>query len=216
MKISNAQEERRWQRLREKMVVEQLEKRGIKDPRLLSAFREIPRHLFVPEKYRNEAYDDGPLPIGYGQTISQPYIVAYMIQLLNLQPHYRVLEIGTGSGYQTAILCRLVKEVYSMDIIPQFVDNAAKVLKKLGIENCHLRTGNGYHGWPEAAPFEAIIVSAAPPEIPEALPKQLSDGGRMAIPVGKVSQQIRLLTKTSESVEIRNFIPVRFVPMVDR
>jgi protein-L-isoaspartate(D-aspartate) O-methyltransferase len=216
MKNGDAQQAQRWQRLREKMITEQLEKRGIKDPRLLVAFREIPRHLFVPEKYRSEAYDDGPLPIGYGQTISQPYIVAYMIQLLNLQPHERVLEIGTGSGYQTAILSRLVKEVYSMDIIPEFVESAAKVLKQLGIENCHLRAGNGYLGWPEAAPFDAIIVSAAPPEIPEALPQQLAEGGRMVIPVGKISQHIRLLTKSSEGVEISNHIPVRFVPMVDR
>jgi protein-L-isoaspartate(D-aspartate) O-methyltransferase len=139
-----------------------------------------------------------------------------MIQLLNLQPHERVLEIGTGSGYQTAILSRLVKEVYSMDIIPEFVESAAKVLKQLGIENCHLRAGNGYLGWPEAAPFDAIIVSAAPPEIPEALPQQLAEGGRMVIPVGKISQHIRLLTKSSEGVEISNHIPVRFVPMVDR
>jgi protein-L-isoaspartate(D-aspartate) O-methyltransferase len=212
----DAQQEQRWRRLREKMVAEQLEKRGITDARILAAFREIPRHLFVPEKYRSEAYDDGPLPIGYGQTISQPYIVAYMIQLLNLQPHERVLEIGTGSGYQTAILCRLVKEVYSMDIIPQFVDSAAKILKKLGLDNCHLRVGNGYLGWPEAAPFDAIIVSAAPPEIPNALPQQLAEGGRMVIPVGKVTQHIKRLTKSSDGITSSDHIPVRFVPMVDR
>ena len=169
---------------RNEMVRTQIQARGVRDPRVLQAMREVKRHLFVPGESAEDAYEDYPLPIGEGQTISQPYIVALMTELLELQPDDKVLEIGTGSGYQAAILSRLAREVRSIEIVPSLAETAGKRLDLLGYDNVHLRVGDGYKGWPDEAPFDAIIVTAAPPEIPQALVDQLAEGGRMVVPVG--------------------------------
>jgi len=169
---------------RELMVKYQIEARGIKDKRILSAFKKVKRHLFVPEKYRYKAYGDHPLPIGEGQTISQPYMVALMTQLLKLEGDEKVLEIGTGSGYQAAILSLLAKEVYTIEIIPSLAERAKKILDSLGYKNVHVRCGDGYLGWPEEAPFDAIIITCAPEKLPEPLVKQLKEGGRIVAPIG--------------------------------
>ena len=203
-------------RLRERMVSSQIEARGVRDPGVLAAMRKVQRHLFVPEPLRDRAYGDHPLPIGEGQTISQPYIVALMTETIRPDPAMQVLEIGTGSGYQAAILAELCKQVYTIEIVESLGRRAEQVLSGL-YENVHVRIGDGYQGWPEAAPFDAIIVTCAPTDIPRPLADQLKEGGRMVIPVGKSrSQELIVLTKKDGRLERQAIIPVRFVPMVDR
>jgi protein-L-isoaspartate(D-aspartate) O-methyltransferase len=205
-----------WEVRRVRMVDEQLRGRDIHSPRVLEAMRAVPRHLFVPEAMRERAYDDSPLPIGLGQTISQPYIVAFMTQALDVQPGHRVLEIGTGSGYQAAVLAELTDEVYSIEVVPELAERARTTLAELGYDRVRLRVGNGYLGWPEHAPFDRIIVTAAPPEVPPALVAQLKIGGLMAIPVGEGEQELRILRRTPTGLETLQTLPVRFVPMIDR
>ncbi len=205
-----------WSAPRKRMVDEQLKARDIKDPRVLDAMLALPRHLFVPEAGRAEAYADTPVPIGHGQTISQPYIVAFMTQALDVAPEHRVLEIGSGSGYQAAVLSVLAKEVFTVEITPSLADRARKTLASLGHDNVQVRTGNGYLGWPEEAPFDRIIVTAAPDEVPPALVEQLKVGGLMAIPVGSYSQELQILRRTPEGTELLNTLPVRFVPMTGK
>jgi protein-L-isoaspartate(D-aspartate) O-methyltransferase len=199
---------------RARMVDTQIVARGVRDPRVLAAMRKVPRHLFVEAAERGSAYEDHPLPIGGQQTISQPYIVALMSELLGLTPDSRVLEIGTGSGYQSAVLGELAREVYSIEIIPELARSAAEKLRTLGYANVIVREGDGYRGWPEKAPFDGIIVTAAPPRIPEPLLDQLAPGGRMVIPVGGFFQELKVFTKGADgSVSEKGIIPVRFVPM---
>lgn len=195
------------------MVEEQIEARGVRDARVLEAMRQVPRHRLMPEEQRPRAYADGALPIGHGQTISQPYIVAFMTEQLALDGSERVLEIGTGSGYQTAVLARLAKQVYSIEIVAPLAERAERDLAALGVTNVHLRSGDGYRGWPEHAPFDAIIVTAAPDHVPKALIEQLAPGGRMIVPVGEAQQELVLLTRTDEGVKREPVLPVRFVPM---
>jgi len=202
-----------WSGQRKRMVDEQLKARDITDARVLDAMLNVPRHLFIPEAGRVEAYADTPVPIGHGQTISQPYIVAFMTQALDVAPEHRVLEIGTGSGYQAAVLSVLAKEVFTVEVVRSLADRARETLASLGHRNVHVRTGNGYLGWPEEAPFDRIIVTAAPDEVPPALMEQLKVGGVMAIPVGSYSQELRVLRRTPEGTELLKTLPVRFVPM---
>jgi protein-L-isoaspartate(D-aspartate) O-methyltransferase len=201
---------------RDRMVREQLEGRDIVDARVLAVMREVPRHEFVPKELINAAYEDNALPLTLGQTISQPYIVAYMTQALDLQGTERVLEIGTGSGYQAAVLSKLVTEVYTIEILPELQKQASAVLSRLGYANIHFRVGDGYLGWPEEAPFDRIIVTAAPEEIPEPLIQQLKIGGRLVIPVGKMNQELKVLEKGKSGVTLRSTIGVRFVPMTGK
>jgi protein-L-isoaspartate(D-aspartate) O-methyltransferase len=198
------------------MVARQIRARGVKDERVLAAMRKVPREEFVPESVRASAYEDGPLPIGEGQTISQPYIVALMTELLEVKPGDKVLEIGTGSGYQAAILADLTPEVYTIEIIPALAMRAEETLKRLGYTRVRVRVGDGYLGWPEYAPFDGIIVTCAPTDVPEPLKEQLKDGGRMVIPVGSqlAGQTLYVLRKTGKKLEQTEVIPVRFVPMV--
>ena len=199
-----------------KMVNEQLRGRDIDDPNVLSAMIDVPRHLFVPARIRGLAYEDGPLPIGHGQTISQPYIVALMTQLLALKQGDRVLEIGTGSGYQAAVLARMGAEVFTIEIVSVLGNQAKTLIKELGYEKVRVKIGDGYLGWPEFAPFNAIIVTCAPTQIPEPLKEQLAEGGRMVIPVGESGfQQLFLLTKKDGKIIREKIIDVRFVPMVN-
>ncbi len=199
---------------RERMVREQIEARGVRDERVLEALRKIPRHFFVPTEMLSFAYSDGPLPIGHGQTISQPYIVAFMSEALELRPKDKVLEIGTGSGYQAAVLARLAREVYSIEIIEPLAKQAAERLSRLGFSNVHVRAGDGYRGWPEAAPFDAIIVTAAPDHVPQPLIDQLRVGGRLVLPVGRFDQELVRIRRTTEGPRQETLLPVRFVPMV--
>ena len=199
---------------RERMVQDQIIARGIRDTRVLDALRKVPRHRFVPPAMAPSAYEDSALPIGLGQTISQPYVVAFMTEALELKPQDRVLEIGTGSGYQAAILSLLVREVYSMEIVAPLGKEAETRLKEMGYANVQVRIGDGYRGWPEAAPFDAIIVTAAPPDVPPALVEQLGPGGRMVVPVGLYLQDLIRLRRTSKGLERETLLPVRFVPMV--
>ncbi len=204
-----------WKAKAQQMVRQQIEKRGIKNPAVLKTLEETPRHLFVPEKLKDIAYNDGPLPIGEGQTISQPYIVALMTELLNLQGDEKILEIGTGSGYQAAVLAQLASEVFSIEIVKTLVDNSTTLLNKLGYTNVTTRWGDGYQGWPEEAPFDVIIVTAAPEKIPQKLIDQLKFGGRLVIPIGTRYQELTVITKQNDSTVVSdNIIPVRFVPMV--
>jgi protein-L-isoaspartate(D-aspartate) O-methyltransferase len=198
------------------MVAEQLRARNIKDPRVLAAMEKVPRHLFVPGNVRSEAYGDHPVPIGHGQTISQPYIVAFMTEALDVQPDHLVLEIGTGSGYQAAVLGELAREVYTMEIVEPLAASARKTLADLGYENVHVRAGNGYDGWPEHAPYDRIMVTAAPEEVPPALIQQLKVGGLMAIPVGDLVQELRVMRRTPSGMETIRTLPVRFVPMTGK
>jgi len=204
---------RDWASRRSEMVRGQIEARGVKDPDVLDSMRAVPRHLFVPDVYRDAAYNDSPLPIGQGQTISQPYIVALMTELLEVGEGSRVLEIGTGSGYQAAVLAEMGVEVYSIEIKTALCDSAAATLQGLGYENAHVRCGDGYGGWPEEEPFDGIIVTAAPDRIPDPLLDQLSDGARMVIPVGEFYQELKVITRTGDDFQQRSVIPVRFVPM---
>jgi len=197
-----------------RMVETQIARRGVTDGRVLNAMRRVQRHLFVPETLRDLAYQDTPLPIGHGQTISQPYIVAFMTEALELSPDDRVLEIGTGSGYQAAVLAELVKEVYTIEILPELAASSGKTLEETGYRNIKVKCGDGYLGWPEYAPFDAVIVTAAPPSVPEELIVQLKDGGRMIVPVGTAFQELYLITKTGSGYKKQPLLPVRFVPMV--
>ena len=196
------------------MVEEQIRGRDVRDPRVLEAMRSVPRHAFVPDHLAAMAYDDRPLPIGHDQTISQPYIVAYMTELLKVAPDHRVLEIGTGSGYQAAVLAKLAKEVYTIEIVPELARGAAETLKTLGYTNVQVREGDGYAGWPEKAPFARIMVTAAPERIPQPLIDQLAAGGVLVIPVGERNdtQWMTIVEKTSAGVVQRKTIPVAFVP----
>lgn len=199
------------------MVETQIEARGVNDARVLESMRVIPRHLFIDESLWLRAYSDGPLPISSGQTISQPYIVALMTELLQLDEHHVVLEIGTGSGYQAAVLSKLVHWVYTIEIVPELGQSAERTLKRLGYDNVTVRIGDGYQGWPEQAPYDRIILTAAPEEIPQKLVEQLKPGGRMILPVGsqRRGQDLLVLEKDQAgNVNIRQSIPVRFVPMV--
>jgi protein-L-isoaspartate(D-aspartate) O-methyltransferase len=201
--------------LRKRMVKEQLISRGIKDKRVLEAMEKVPRHLFVPEKYKDVAYSDGPLPIGHGQTISQPYMVALMTEALKVYADHKVLEIGTGSGYQAAVLSELVKEVYTIEIIGELSKRASKLLKKLGYKNVHTKEGDGYFGWKEHAPFDAIIVTAAATHVPPPLIKQLKDGGILVIPLGStlLFQTLTIIKKEGKTLKRRYSVNCMFVPM---
>jgi protein-L-isoaspartate(D-aspartate) O-methyltransferase len=202
---------------RENMVRDQIAARGIRNARVLKAMRAAPRHLFMPSDVRSQAYQDRPVPIGYGQTISQPYIVAFMSDALEVRPEHRVLEIGTGSGYQAAILADLAAEVYTIEIVPNLAKSSAETLKQLGYKNVFVRAGDGYQGWPEKAPFDRIILTAAPPELPPVLIDQLKPGGILLAPVGKSTfdQEIVRVSKAADGrVTTRSLLPVRFVPMV--
>jgi protein-L-isoaspartate(D-aspartate) O-methyltransferase len=199
---------------RQRMVQQQLKARGINDGRVLAAMAKVPREEFVLPDSRGASYADGPLPIGYGQTISQPYIVAFMTEQLRLKPSDRVLEIGTGSGYQTAILAELVADVYTIEIVEPLAKSAEATLQRLGYKDVHVKAGDGYKGWPEAAPFDAIIVTCAPGRVPQPLTDQLKDGGRMIIPVGeRFAQELYLLEKKNGRLKESAVLPVRFVPM---
>ncbi len=201
---------------RKEMVEKQIIKRGIENEAVISAMRKVPRHLFVPEEYRARAYEDSPQPIGENQTISQPYIVALMTEQLDLEGGEKVLEIGTGSGYQAAVLAEIAREVYSIEIIPSLHEKASRTLERLGYRNIHLKLGDGYAGWEEHAPFDAIIVTAAPPHIPQPLISQLADGGVMVIPVGESTtfQSLKKVTKMGDELKIDRITNVRFVPFI--
>jgi protein-L-isoaspartate(D-aspartate) O-methyltransferase len=200
---------------RHQMVERQLAGRGITDERVLQVMREVPRHRFVPEDLWDMAYRDTPLPIGQGQTISQPYIVAYMTQMLNLTPDDRVLEVGTGSGYQVAILSRLAEQVYTIERVRELAEQAKHIIKELGYNNVMFRVGDGGYGWPEAAPFDAIIVTAAAPEVPQPLVDQLAADAPLVAPIGPAGyQELVRLTKHGEQTAIEKLVPVAFVPLV--
>jgi len=199
--------------LRQLMVDQQIAARGVRDERVLAAMRKVPRHQFVPDILDSAAYDDRPLGIGEGQTISQPYIVAIMTELARLRPTSRVLEIGTGSGYQAAVLAEVAGDVYSIEIIEVLARTAAETLRRLGYERVHLRVGDGYVGWPEAAPFDAILVTAAPPHVPQPLKDQLKVGGRLVIPVGDRWQELMVIARTETGFVEERVFPVAFVPM---
>lgn len=201
---------------RDEMVRKQLAERGIADERVLQAFRKVERHLFVPEMLQASAYADRPLPIGEEQTISQPYVVALMTEVLRLDANAKVLEIGTGSGYQAAILACLARQVFTIEIIPDLAATAAARLARLGYDNVHVRTGDGYKGWPEEAPFDAIVVTCAPEDIPQPLLDQLAEGGRMVIPVGTDWQELVLVEKKAGELRRSTIAPVRFVPMTGK
>lgn len=204
-----------WQALRRRMVDQQIAARGVQSANVLLALSRVPRHLFVPPSIRHRAYEDRPLPIGFDQTISQPFIVGYMTEALQLERGHRVLEIGTGSGYQAAVLAQLVARVYTIEIVPELADRARATLDELEYANVQVRTGNGYQGWPEHAPFPRIIVTAAPREIPKALIDQLAVGGIMVVPVGADRQEMTVVTKTATGIVQKQTMPVLFVPMVN-
>lgn len=220
MKLSDEKQDKKQSQedpfadLREQMVRTQIEARNVRDSRVLAAMRRVPRHKFVPKSEERAAYSDSPLPIGWGQTISQPYIVAYMTEQLDVQPGDTVLEIGTGSGYQAAILGELAAQVYTIEIVEPLCKLARAKLAELGYKNVQVRCGDGYKGWPEQAPFDAIIVTAAPEKVPQALIDQLKVGGRMILPVGRYYQELVLITKNKDgTITRKKLLPVRFVPM---
>lgn len=198
---------------RVQMVARQLGARDVDDPRVLEAMRDVPRHRFMPEEVRHLAYVDSPVPIGYQQTISQPYIVAKMTELADVGKNSKVLEIGTGSGYQAAVLGELADQVYSIEIVEPLATSAKQTLRELGYQNVHVRHGDGYQGWPSRAPFDAIVVTAAPPKIPEPLKQQLAVGGKLVIPVGEDLQHLEVHTRTEGGLKRQTVFPVRFVPM---
>lgn len=201
---------------RSEMVNQQILNRGIRNEQVLNAMESVKRHLFVPQEYRHLSYSDRPLPIGHGQTISEPRIVALMTDYLNLKEHEKVLEIGTGSGYQSAVLAEIVDQVYTVEIVEELAQRARTTLNKLGYDNVHIRIGDGYKGWEAHAPYDAIIVTASPTDIPPPLKEQLAEGGRMVIPVGgSVYQKLVLLRKKNGKVKQTDVTSVRFVPMVD-
>lgn len=199
---------------RERMIDQQIRGRDVRDPRVLAALARVPREQFLPEDARHEAYEDHPVPIGHGQTISQPYIVAFMTEALRLQPSHRVLEIGTGCGYQTAVLAELAREVYSVELIPALAAGARARLDALGYGNVHVQIGDGHHGWPEHAPYDRILVAAAAESVPPALVEQLADTGILVIPVGAWNQELRILQKHGTRVDLLGTLGVRFVPLV--
>jgi len=201
---------------RSMMVETQIKRRGVKDERVLQAMRKVPRHLFVPKNERDQAYNDYPLKIGHGQTISQPYIVALMTELLKIEPEDKILEVGTGSGYQAAILAELAAEVYTIEIVEPLAQSAEKLLEKLGYSNIKIRAGDGFFGWPEEAPFDGIMLTAAPVKVPRPLLDQLKDGGRLVVPEGKFYQDLVVYEKVKNRIKRREVIPVRFVPMTGR
>jgi protein-L-isoaspartate(D-aspartate) O-methyltransferase len=196
------------------MVQQQIQRRGVQDPRVIAAMQKVERHLFVPITYRHQSYEDHPLPIGHGQTISQPFIVALMTELLALDGTEKVLEIGTGSGYQAAILGELAKEVYTIEIVEELAKESRERLQSMGYENIQVRWGDGYKGWAEHAPYDAIIVTAAPKKIPQPLIDQLKEGGHLVIPVGHFYQELKLVVKQKGRLIKKNIVAVRFVPMV--
>jgi protein-L-isoaspartate(D-aspartate) O-methyltransferase len=198
------------------MVDQQIRARGVDDPRVLAALGRVPREQFIPEDQRGEAHEDRPVPIGFGQTISQPYIVGYMTEALTVGATDRVLEVGTGGGYQTAVLAELAAEVYSIELLDALAARARRTLDRLGYTNVHVRAGDGYAGWPEHAPYDRIVVAAAPPAIPPALLDQLTDGGILVIPVGVANQELRVLRKHGSHAELLSTLAVRFVPMISR
>jgi protein-L-isoaspartate(D-aspartate) O-methyltransferase len=203
-----------WARKREAMVARTIAARGVRDPRVLAAMRRVPRHELVPADLRHRAYDDSPLPIGFDQTISQPYIVAAMTEAAQVAPGARVLEVGTGSGYQAAVLAEMGADVYSIEIVEPLAKRTHALLGKLGYDKLHLRIGDGYRGWPEAAPFDAIVVTAAPERVPQPLIDQLAEGGRLVIPVGRAgAQQLRVITRGPDGTTSETLFDVRFVPM---
>lgn len=200
--------------MRVKMVSEQIESRDVRDPAVLNAMRTVPRHEFIPVENREDAYGDHPVPIGCGQTISQPYIVAAMTELANVGPHSRVLEIGTGSGYQSAVLAEICAHVWSVEIVPELAERARWNLERLGYSNVSIRVGDGHEGWLGEAPFDAIIVTAAPETVPLPLMEQLKQSGRLVIPVGTGIQDLRVITRTRRKFTSEIIFPVRFVPMI--
>jgi protein-L-isoaspartate(D-aspartate) O-methyltransferase len=204
----------KFEAARNLMVRVQIADRGVKDEAVLKAMRKVPRHLFVPKEYENEAYDDNPLPIGYGQTISQPYIVAYMTEVSKPDSSKKVLEIGTGSGYQAAILAEIVNKVYSIEIVPELAMESAERLKKLGYDNVTVKYGDGYKGWKEFSPFDIVIVTAAAEQIPQPLIEQLAENGRLVMPIGapQAIQELMLLVKKNGKIEKTRLTSVRFVP----
>jgi len=199
--------------MRKNMIEHQITARGVRNPMVLDAVMKVERHKFVLEDMKEHAYRDSPLPIGEGQTISQPYIVALMTELMGLEGGEKVLEIGTGSGYQAAVLGEICKEVYTIEIVESLAERSAALLKKLGYDNIYVKAGDGYKGWPEEAPFDAIMVTAAPKEIPRPLLEQLAEGGRLVIPVGDYRQELMVVEKKNGKIEKREVISVRFVPM---
>lgn len=201
---------------RDQMVREQIIGRGITNPDIIRALQVVPRHKFVPEAEAGQAYEDHPLPIGFGQTISQPYIVAFMTEVLRPQSHHRVLEIGMGSGYQAAVLSQIVDKVFTIEIVEPLAQQASKVLESLGITNVFSRSGDGYQGWPEEAPFDAIILAAAPDHIPLPLLDQVRIGGRLVVPLGTTQQQLLLMTRNSEGWQKDELLSVSFVPMTGK
>ena len=205
----------RFTAARERMVAEQIAARGIEDPRVLAAMRSVPRHAFVPAEHRDRAYEDFPVGIGHGQTISQPYVVALMTTLARVGPGDRVLEVGTGSGYQAAVLAACGAEVWTIEIVPELAERARRDLARLGYDRVHVRTGDGYRGWPDQAPFDAVLVTAAPPSVPRPLLDQLAPNGRLVIPVGEAGdvQSLEVHVRTEHGVEVEEIAPVRFVPM---
>ena len=205
--------EDRYEDQRRRMVSSQIERRGVRDEKVLEAMRTVPRHLFIPMRERNYAYSDGPLSIGKGQTISQPYIVAFMTELLGLKGGEKVLEIGTGSGYQAAVLAEIVEKVYTIEIVDSLCESARELLTGMGYGNVEVRCGDGYKGWPEQAPFDAVIVTAAPDHVPEPLKEQLKVGGRLVLPLGRGFQELQVITRTEDGYETEHSLPVRFVPM---
>lgn len=212
----NKYEKNHFTKQRNTMVYNQIVARGIKDKKLIEAMLNIPRHRFIPEKYRDFSYLDSAVPIRFGQTISQPYIVALMTELLDLKGGEKVLEIGTGSGYQAAILSEMGCEVYTVEIVEELARKAKKILESLGYDNILCKIGNGYEGWKEYATFDAIIVTAAPREIPKQLIEQLKLTGKMVMPVGEDHQELQLITKTKDDIKIENITPVQFVPMTGK
>ena len=206
----------RWARERERMVAAQLRGRDIRSNDVLAAMARVPRHRFVPADQQAQAYSDFPLPIGFGQTISQPYIVAFMTEALELSRDHKVLEIGTGSGYQAAILGELAGAVFTIEIVAPLAEQSRRLLQELGYRNVHVRSGNGYAGWPEEAPFDRIIVTAAPDEIPPKLIEQLAIGGLIAVPVGVGEQVLQVHRRTKDGLALLKTLPVRFVPMVGK
>jgi len=199
---------------RERMIAEQIRARDVRDPRVLAALARVPRDLFIPEDQRHEAHEDHPVPIGFGQTISQPYIVGFMTEALRVEPSHRVLEIGTGCGYQTAVLAELARDVYSIEVIGELAARARGTLDGLGYKNVHIRAGDGRHGWPEHAPYDRILTAAAAESVPPALVVQLAVTGILVIPVGTWNQELRVLQKRGPRLDLLGTLPVRFVPLV--